>query len=56
MATNWEYSLEPIEPTSAGQDFEDKFQVRGELGWEYAGMTKDSDGADFYVWKRSLDR
>jgi hypothetical protein len=28
----------------------------GELGWEYAGMTKDSDGADFYVWKRPLDR
>jgi hypothetical protein len=55
MATNWEYSLEPIQPTSAGAEFEDKFQVRGELGWEYAGMAKDSDGADFYVWKRSLD-
>jgi hypothetical protein len=30
MATKWEYSLEPIEPLPAGQDFEDKFQIRGE--------------------------
>jgi hypothetical protein len=41
--------------TSAGKDFENKFEIRGELGWEYAGMTKDSDGVDFYVWKRSLE-
>ena len=55
MRTNWEYSLEPFGQTSAGKDFENKFEIRGELGWEYAGMTKDSDGVDFYVWKRSLD-
>jgi hypothetical protein len=57
MRSNWEYSLEPFGQTSAGKDFENKFEIRGELGWEYAGMTKDSDGADFYVWPgRALAR
>jgi hypothetical protein len=55
MATNWEYSLEPIGESSAGQEFENKFEIRGELGWEYAGLTKNPDGTEFYVWKRPRD-
>jgi hypothetical protein len=48
----WEHELEPVTDNSSTTDFEDKFAIRGIEGWQYAGMLRHPNGAEFLVWKR----